>query len=252
MTSARPGPFWDGPSSLVALVSEGGRVRPWRFPVDPDTGRAAGAPERLVDGDIAAWTLGVAGGVVSIVATVDDRPMELLVLEPAGPRPALARADHARRVMAAAAAVAGDAPRPGARRRRPDRDVDRLAGRRRDREAAGRREHPRRPAGRLVARAVDRERAPRVARLPRHPAEHPRLGWLWTRLDPPAARGLGRRRRRGRPRRGRSRRGAGAGRSGPARRAGTLLRRVHGQLAGGRRTRSSSRPPSARTAFPTR
>ena len=65
--------------------------------------------------------------------------MELLVLEPAGPRPTLPHADHARRVMAAAAAVAGDAPRPGAGRRRPDRDVDRLAGRRRDREAAGRR-----------------------------------------------------------------------------------------------------------------
>jgi dipeptidyl aminopeptidase/acylaminoacyl peptidase len=88
MASARPGPSWDGPASLVALVSEGGRVRPWRFPVDPATGRPAGAPERLVDGDIAAWTLGVAGGVVSIVATVDDRPMELLALQGGGPRAA--------------------------------------------------------------------------------------------------------------------------------------------------------------------
>jgi dipeptidyl aminopeptidase/acylaminoacyl peptidase len=80
MASARPGPCWDGSASLVALVSEAGRVRPWRFPVDPATGRPAAPPGRLVDGDIAAWTLGVAGGVVSIVATVDDRPMELLVL----------------------------------------------------------------------------------------------------------------------------------------------------------------------------
>lgn len=89
MASARPGPCWDGPASIVALVSEGGRVRPWRFPVAPDTGRAAGSPERLVDGDLAAWTLGVAGGVVSIVATVDDRPMELLALGRAGPRATL-------------------------------------------------------------------------------------------------------------------------------------------------------------------
>lgn len=81
MASSRPGPSWDGPASLVALVSEGGRVRPWRFPVDPAIGRPAGAPERLVDGDMAAWTLGVAGGVVSLVATVDDRPMELLALQ---------------------------------------------------------------------------------------------------------------------------------------------------------------------------
>ena len=89
MTSARPGPCWDGPSSLVALVSEGGRVRPWRFPVDPQTGRAAGSPERLVDGDVAAWTLGVAGGIVSIVATMGDRPMELLALGRAGRRSAI-------------------------------------------------------------------------------------------------------------------------------------------------------------------
>jgi len=39
-----------------------------------------------VVGDIAAWTLGVAGGVVSVVATVDDRPMELLTVEGSGPR----------------------------------------------------------------------------------------------------------------------------------------------------------------------
>lgn len=89
MASARPGPCWDGPASIVALVSEGGRVRPWRFPVAPETGRAAGSPERLADGDLAAWTLGVAGGVVSIVATVDDRPMELLALGRAGRRATL-------------------------------------------------------------------------------------------------------------------------------------------------------------------
>ncbi len=81
MAACRPGPCWDGPSSLVALVSEAGRVRPWRFPVDPESGRPAGRAERLVDGDIAAWTLGVAGGVVSIVATRDERPMELLTID---------------------------------------------------------------------------------------------------------------------------------------------------------------------------
>ena len=81
---SRPGPFWETPSSLVALVSEAGRVRPWRLPLDPATGRPTRDPERLVEGDVAAWTLGVAGGVVSLVATVDDRPMELLTLADAG------------------------------------------------------------------------------------------------------------------------------------------------------------------------
>ena len=98
MTSSRPGPAWDGSASLVVLVSEGGRVRPWRFPVDPATGRPGGPPERLVDGDIAAWTLGVAGGVVSMVATVDDRPMELLALQGRGPRTVL----HARTTLGGA------------------------------------------------------------------------------------------------------------------------------------------------------
>ncbi len=84
MAASRPGPSWAGREGLVALVSEAGRVRPWRFPFDPPRGRAAGAPARLADGDVAAWTLGVANGAVSLVATVDDRPMELLTIEASG------------------------------------------------------------------------------------------------------------------------------------------------------------------------
>ena len=79
-----------------------------------------------------------------------------------------------------------------------------------------------------------------VARLPGRPAEHPRLGQLRAGLDPPAARRLGRRRRRRRPCRARPRHRPGAGRPGPARRAGALLRRVHGQLAD-RHVRTASR-----------
>ncbi len=86
MATSRPGPWWDGPHGLVALVSEAGRVQPWRFAFDPVSGRPAGAPERLIRDEIAAWTLGVAGGVVSLVATGDDRPMELLTVEGSGPR----------------------------------------------------------------------------------------------------------------------------------------------------------------------
>ncbi len=94
MVSSRPGPFWAAPDRLVALVSEAGRVRPWRFPFDPGSGRPAGAPERLTDADVAAWTLGVAGGVVSVVATLDDRPMELLTV--GGPAAASARGTRPR------------------------------------------------------------------------------------------------------------------------------------------------------------
>ncbi|HSW41744.1 MAG TPA: alpha/beta fold hydrolase [Patescibacteria group bacterium] len=86
MASSRPGPWWEGAEAVVALVSDAGRVQPWRFAVDPTTGHPSGAPARLVAADIAAWTLCVEGGVVSMVATVDDRPMELLTVEGSGAR----------------------------------------------------------------------------------------------------------------------------------------------------------------------
>ena len=85
MASSRPGPSWDGPRALVALVSTAGRVQPWRFAFDSVTGRPAAAPTRLTGAEIAAVTLGVAGGVVSLVATLDDRPMELLTVRGSGP-----------------------------------------------------------------------------------------------------------------------------------------------------------------------
>lgn len=88
MAASRPGPCWDGSEALVALVSEAGRVRPWRFPFDPAAGGAAGEPRRLTAAEMAAWTLGVAGGVVSVVATHDDRPMELLTVDELGSGPA--------------------------------------------------------------------------------------------------------------------------------------------------------------------
>ena len=81
---SRTGPAWDGPASLVALVTDRGRAVPWRFPFDPAAGRPAGVPVRLVEADAACWTLGVAGGTVSAVGTLDDRPMELMTVERAG------------------------------------------------------------------------------------------------------------------------------------------------------------------------
>ena len=91
MVSSTAGAIWDGPAALVALVSEAGRVRPWRFGIDPSTGRPAGQPVRLTDAEMAAWTLGVGGGVVSVVATLDDRPMELLTIDAGAPAPAPVR-----------------------------------------------------------------------------------------------------------------------------------------------------------------
>jgi dipeptidyl aminopeptidase/acylaminoacyl peptidase len=83
MTEARPGPIWDGPDGIVALISDRGRTHPWRFPVDPATGRAGGDPVRLAGSDAACRTVAIGGGRVTTLATLDTRPVELYVLEAA-------------------------------------------------------------------------------------------------------------------------------------------------------------------------
>ncbi len=79
-----PGPTWDGPDGVIVLVSDRGRTHPWRFPVDPASGRPAGDPRRLAHGDVMAHTLGVGGGRVTVTATVGARPPELCLIEPSG------------------------------------------------------------------------------------------------------------------------------------------------------------------------
>jgi dipeptidyl aminopeptidase/acylaminoacyl peptidase len=79
----RGGPVWETDDAIVAIVSDRGRAHPWRFPVDPATGTAAGAPERLAAGDTAARSLAVGGGVISVLSTVGNGPMELCTVEPA-------------------------------------------------------------------------------------------------------------------------------------------------------------------------
>ena len=86
-SDSRPGPAWDGPGRIVALVTDRGRAVPWAFPVEPATGLAAGEPapvtrrdgrQAVVDG--ACWTLVVRGGTVSVLGTLDDRPQELMTV----------------------------------------------------------------------------------------------------------------------------------------------------------------------------
>ncbi len=78
----RCGPFWvsDG-TAVVALVTDRGRTHPWRFPVDPATGRPAGEPRRLADGDSWAHTLARAGDLMTTTACIGNRPPELCVVE---------------------------------------------------------------------------------------------------------------------------------------------------------------------------
>ena len=90
-SESRPGPAWDGPDRIVALVTDRGRSLPFAFPVDPATGAPAGpaVPMTRHDGrpaaaDAACWTLSVAAGAIAVTGTLDDRPQELMTLDPHG------------------------------------------------------------------------------------------------------------------------------------------------------------------------
>jgi len=85
MVDQRPGPVWARPGELTALVTDRGRTHPWRFAVDPATGRPAGDPRRLTHGDAMANMLAVAtGGRTVAIAAVGSRPPELCVAGPEG------------------------------------------------------------------------------------------------------------------------------------------------------------------------
>jgi len=83
MVDSRPGPAWDG-EAIVALVTDRGRTHPWRFSVDPTTGRPTGEPEQLASGDAMSQSLAVGAGRVTVLATIGARPPELCVVDSDG------------------------------------------------------------------------------------------------------------------------------------------------------------------------
>jgi dipeptidyl aminopeptidase/acylaminoacyl peptidase len=97
--SSRVTPCWLDDRTVVAVVTDRGRAVPWRFPIDPATGRAAGTPERLIDGDVATHSLAVAADPaappndrITILACLGSQPLELYTV-PGGepPRQPVAR-----------------------------------------------------------------------------------------------------------------------------------------------------------------
>lgn len=101
INSSQITPCWYDERTIVALVSDRGRVLPWRFDINPATGRTTANPRPLSTGNLAAHGLAVACGpgaprdaCVTVIATVDSRPMELLTASidpPDGGRPARVR-----------------------------------------------------------------------------------------------------------------------------------------------------------------
>jgi dipeptidyl aminopeptidase/acylaminoacyl peptidase len=92
--SSRVTPCWLDERTIIAVVTDRGRAVPWRFTIDPATGRPAGSPQRLVEGDVATHSLAVAPDAapdrqITTLACAGSRPVELFTLaaEPARRRP---------------------------------------------------------------------------------------------------------------------------------------------------------------------
>ena len=86
----RPGPVWAASDEIVALVTDRGRTVPWRFRVDPATGRPVGDPVPAAHGNAMANNLATSGSsLITVIATLGARPPELYAIGPAGDHRAL-------------------------------------------------------------------------------------------------------------------------------------------------------------------
>ncbi|HET7180642.1 MAG TPA: prolyl oligopeptidase family serine peptidase [Candidatus Limnocylindrales bacterium] len=87
VAGSRSTPIWADDTTIVATITQRGRAKPWRYPVDPETGAAAGAPEPLTTDEIDAYSLAGTADArvapdrrVSAVACIGSRPMELVTV----------------------------------------------------------------------------------------------------------------------------------------------------------------------------
>ena len=87
MANSRATPVWVDDETIVATVTERGRAVPWRYSVDPATGRPNGDPEPLGAGAIDAYSLaGTANPAVprdrrvTCVSCIGSGPMDLVTV----------------------------------------------------------------------------------------------------------------------------------------------------------------------------
>jgi len=87
MANSRVTPVWVDEATIAAVVTDRGRATPWRFAVDPDTGRPTGQPEPLARDGIDVYSLaGTASPAVSrdrrvtAVACIGSGPMDLVTV----------------------------------------------------------------------------------------------------------------------------------------------------------------------------
>ncbi len=87
VASSRTTPVWVDDATIVSVVTDRGRSRPWRFTVDPATGKPTGAPEPMTADAIDVYSLAATSNPdvardrrVSVVACIGSRPMELVTV----------------------------------------------------------------------------------------------------------------------------------------------------------------------------
>jgi dipeptidyl aminopeptidase/acylaminoacyl peptidase len=96
MASSRATPAWVDGATIVAIVTDRGRSVPWRFPIDPRTGRPAGPPAPLTRGDLAVHSFAATADPavprdrrITVVGCIGSGPMDLSTVAldaPAMPR----------------------------------------------------------------------------------------------------------------------------------------------------------------------
>jgi dipeptidyl aminopeptidase/acylaminoacyl peptidase len=94
VASSRTTPVWVDDGTIVAVVTQRGRAKPWRYPVDPATGKPAGASGPLTDAEVDAYSIaGTSNAAVprdrriSVVACLGSRPMDLSTIPLDGAAP---------------------------------------------------------------------------------------------------------------------------------------------------------------------
>ena len=88
MVSGRAGPFWLGNDTVVATVTDRGRSHPFRFGIDPATGKGRNPPAAVARDTTGPWsdatshTLSVGtDGTIAVLGTLGTRAMELMTLD---------------------------------------------------------------------------------------------------------------------------------------------------------------------------
>lgn len=94
VASSRTTPAWVDDRTIVTVVTDRGRAKPWRFDVVAATGRPAGVPRPLTDDAIDVYSLAATANPavprdrrVSVVACVGSRPMDLVTVPLDAPTP---------------------------------------------------------------------------------------------------------------------------------------------------------------------